>query len=325
MTRGKSILVAAIALATVAWWTVGNPQLSVASEAGADLFATAGAGGSSIIRDSARAEADFGYDAYSGAKSTHSPFILSEPKSIPPFPILLNQSVQRYLHDYLSNSDQLEESFDRGRPYLPEMARVLRANGVPDDLVYLAFAESAFSKRGKGPWQFTTDTAKRFGLHINSYVDERRDPILSTRAAAEYLAELHDAAGYDWRVALVGWNGGDHAIDRYWSLRGTNYNRYLSLLPGRTRSLLGRFMAVDFIAHNSAAYGIGQVNFNEPPPYEIVKVKGGTPLSRLARTRHTTETKLHNLNPALLKDKVPPYARVYPVRVPLVRSAHVSF
>jgi membrane-bound lytic murein transglycosylase D len=253
-----------------------------------------------------------------------SPFVTSKPKGVAPFPILLNSIVQQYVHEYLSRPGTLEASFTRSRPYLPEMARVMRSYGVPDDMVYLAFAESEFSKHGKGPWQFTKGTAEKYGLHVNHWVDERRDPILSTRAAAEYLADLHDAAGYDWRVAVVGWNRGDLAINRFWVMRGENFNRFMATLPHDTRCLLGRFMAVAFIAHNAIAYGIGNVNYDAPPAYGEVSVRGGTTLVNVARGYHTTVAHLKELNPALLRDRIPPYARNYTVRVPMVSTAAAS-
>ncbi|MGO8672158.1 MAG: transglycosylase SLT domain-containing protein [Capsulimonadaceae bacterium] len=116
------------------------------------------------------------------------------------------------MSDFLNSGEHLQDTFDRSHPYLPDMVRVLRSYGLPDDLVYLAFAESEFSKRGKGPWQFNSGTAKHFGLHIDRYVDERRDPVMSTKAAAEYLATLHDEAGDDWPMTVVAWNNGDKAI-----------------------------------------------------------------------------------------------------------------
>ncbi|MGH7781481.1 MAG: transglycosylase SLT domain-containing protein [Candidatus Binataceae bacterium] len=252
---------------------------------------------------------------------TGSPFIVSEPKTVAPFPILLNRIVQQYVNEYLNRPGTLEATFNRSRPYLPEMARVMRSYGVPEDMVYLAFAESEFSGHGRGPWQFNKVTAERYGLHVNRWVDERRDPILSTRAAAEYLADLHDAAGYDWRVAVVGWNRGDLAINRFWVMRGNNFNRFMAALPHDTRCLLGRFMAVAFIAHNAAAYGIGNVNYDAPPAYSHISVRGGATLASLARGYHTTVAHLKQLNPAILRDRVPPYARNYGIRIPLVNIA----
>jgi len=243
-------------------------------------------------------------------------FVRSEPQAYAPFPIRLNRFVKRYLLDYLHAPEGLQGSFNRSAPYLSEMVGELRRFGVPDDLVYLAFAESAFSKHGKGPWQFTSATAKRFGLHINPYVDERRDPVLSTRAAAKYLSTLHEASDGDWTMTLIAWNNGDRAIDRYWSIRGPNLEQFGNLLPQRTRGLLGRFMAVDYIARHARAYGIVPASFDEPPIYRTVRVSGGTSLSWLAFEHGTTIERLRELNPALLRDITPPYARAYSVRIP---------
>ena len=266
--------------------------------------------------------------AEAGAKPIGSQYVLPLPQAVAPFPILLNQSVRRYVSDFMNYPDHLQDTFDRSHPYLPDMVRVLRSYGLPDDLVYLAFAESEFSKRGRGPWQFNSDTAKRFGLHIDNYVDERRDPVMSTKAAAEYLATLHDAAGDDWPVTLIAWNNGDRAIDRYWSLRGPNIEKFGNRLPRRTRGLLGRFMAVAYIAHHADSYGITPIKLDEPPAFQMLPVPGGTPLSRVALDHGTTLQRLHELNPALLRDIVPPYERSYSVRVPVETHAsaeHVEF
>lgn len=253
----------------------------------------------------------------SEARVTPSPFINSAPRPAEPFPILLNKAVQAKVAEFLDQPDGLKLAFQRSRPFLPEMMRVMRNEGVPDDLVYLAFAESAFSKRGKGPWQFNRLTARRYGLRVDKSVDERRDPVLSTRAAAEYLADLHDQADEDWRVAVVGWNMGEAYLDRYWLLEGPNFNKFENKLPRRTRQLLNRFMAVDFIAHNAVAYGIGPVSFSGQRPYEMHRFRSGTPLATIARQYRTTPATLHSLNPALLTDRVPIGSGAYPIRLPL--------
>ncbi len=261
----------------------------------------------------------------SADQSTESPFVESEPRPVPPFPILLNRAVQQYVGDFLDQPGGLRLAFERSRPFLAEMVGVLKRQGLPDDLVYLAFAESRFSRRGNGPWQFNRGTARRFGLHINRWVDERRDPILSTRAAAEYLATLHDRADNDWRVALVGWNLGEGYLDRYWLLQGSNYNKFERYLPRRTRQLLCRFMAVAFIAHNATAYGIDPVSTSLPPAYEAHHFRGGTLLSAIAQRCRMTVAALRDLNPALLRDRLPPYAARYVVRVPLAARASQEF
>lgn len=257
-----------------------------------------------------------------------SSYVLPLPQAVPPFPILLNRAVRRYVSDFMTSRDELQDTFDRSHPYLPDMVRVLRSYGLPDDLVYLAFAESEFSKEGQGPWQFTSDTARRYGLRIDDYVDERRDPVMSTKAAAEYLATLHEQAGDDWPMTLVAWNNGDRAINRYWSLRGRNMERFGSRLPRRTRGLMGRFMAVAYIAHHADSYGITPIKLDDPPAFEMFPVAGGTPLSRVALDHGTTLERLRELNPALLRDVVPPSESSYNVRIPVdspASAGHAEF
>jgi hypothetical protein len=250
-----------------------------------------------------------------------SPFVRSEPRPVAPFPITLNDAVQNYVQNFVDQPEGLRLAFARSRPFLPEMIKMMKAQGIPDDLVYLTFAESDFSQRGKGPWQFTVGTAARYGLHVNKWLDERRDPILSTKAAAEYLAELHDQADNDWRVALVAWNTGAGNLERYWPLEGKNYDRFAGLLPRRTRQLLNRFMAVAFIAHNASAYGIDDVSYSDEPAWTIHNFKGGTLLKSIAREFETTVSKLRELNPALRIDRVPPNERIYGIRIPTDEDA----
>jgi membrane-bound lytic murein transglycosylase D len=309
MIRGKLIAAAIVAASFVPAWSSVGTRAAFATEAPPGVPAVVQAQGS--LTEAA-------------AAISKSPYVLPQPKPIPPFPILLNKLVQHYVDQYLDHPHVLEVSFERSRAYLPEMTREMRAAGIPEDLVFLAFAESGFSHRGKGPWQFSVATARRFGLKVNHWIDERRDPIRSTRAAAEYLASLHDSAGNDWRVALIGWNGGDLAIDRFWELRGSNFNRFMDLLPRATRVLLGRFMAVAFIAHNAAAYGIGNVDYDSPPPYKEVPVRGGQTLAAVAKQLHTNVSRLRDLNPAILHDRVPPCTHTYRIRVPLMRASFAS-
>jgi len=112
------------------------------------------------------------------------PFQRSEPRKVAPFPLVLNAAVQSYVDSYLAHSEGLKLSYARSAPYIAQMTQMLGEYGVPADMVYLAFAESSFTKGGAGPWQLTKATARRFGLIVNQFLDERRDPLKSTRAAA---------------------------------------------------------------------------------------------------------------------------------------------
>ena len=247
------------------------------------------------------------------------PYVRSGPHKVPPFPLVLNQSVQRYVDAFVAHNEGIRESFRRSRPYLPMMVKVMESHDLPPELVYLSFAESSFSNKGAGPWQLSVATARRFDLRVNRYIDERRDPIKSTRAAAQYLATLHDEVG-DWRVALVGWNRGETAMNDYFSLRGVDYNLLTSHLPYNTRSLLNRFMAVAIIANQPKRYGLEPVNYTEPLKFRVIKVEGGVRLSEVARRTGVPVSVLRDYNPAILHDRVPP-GPSYGLRLPLQESA----
>ena len=252
----------------------------------------------------------------SAVASANLPFIRSQPKAVPPFPLVLNRTVQAYVDDYLSQPQGLKRSFRRSEAYMPEMVSLFEEEGLPPDLVYLAFAESGFSNRGAGPWQLNKATARRYGLIINRWVDERRDPIKSTRAAAEYLATLHDETGQNWRMTLVAWNNGDAGVDRYLRLADAPYDNLLRRLPRRTRSLMNRFMAVALIARHAGQYGLRTVSYDDTPHYRIIPMSGGVRLGRIADERHIPLALLRRLNPALLRDSTPPGVETYPIRVP---------
>jgi membrane-bound lytic murein transglycosylase D len=199
---------------------------------------------------------------------------------------------------------------------MPEMVSLLQQDGVPPDLVFLPFAESAFSADGAGPWQLSKATARRYGLTINRWLDERRDPIKSTRAAAAYLAELHEETRSDWRMTLVAWNNGDGGVDRYLRLMTAPYERLMGRLPLRTRSLMNRFMAVALIAHHAEEYGMSALMWARVPRYHVIAVDGDTSLRAIAVSNRTSVATLQRLNPALLCDHTPPGPGSYPIRVP---------
>ena len=100
--------------------------------------------------------------------------------------------------------------------------------------------------------------------------------------------------------------------------------RFGNRLPRRTRGLMGRFMAVAYIAHHADSYGITPIKLDDKPLFQTLAVPGGTPLSRVALNHGTTLERLHELNPALLQDVVPPDASSYNLRVPVDSDSHAS-
>jgi peptidoglycan lytic transglycosylase D len=293
--------------------------MRAASQPRGDALATGSATGSpenaAKLLNSAEASHLPGPEATT-APAQMPPFVRSKPQAVPPFPIVLNRAVKAYVDEYLAQPAGLRQSFRRSQPYMAEMMLVLQSEDLPQDLVYLPFAESGFSKNGAGPWQLSKSTAREYGLTINHWVDERRDPIKSTIAAAEYLDTLYDKMGDDWHMTLVAWNNGDSAVGRYLGLEDASYERLMRHLPWRTRSLMNRFMAVAVIAHHAREYGMDEVGYQESPEYQIVTVRGGTTLDQIARQADTSVGVLRTMNPALLRDRIPPRVRAYPVRIP---------
>jgi transglycosylase-like protein with SLT domain len=246
----------------------------------------------------------------------------NSPRGVPPFPLVLNRAVRRYIGEYLNQPAGLRARFERTAPYEAEMAQEFENRGLPRDLIYLAFAESDFSNRGAGWWQLSPATARRYGLRIDRYVDERRDPVKSTRAAADFLTNLHDQIG-DWQLTLAGWNRGEASIDELCELRGADYNRIMQKFPRCTRILLNRFMAVAFIARHAEIYGVQPIQYSEPP-FQRLEVKGGATFTEIARIAGTSVETIRRLNPALLRDRVPPDVRSYEVWVPAVEDASLD-
>jgi membrane-bound lytic murein transglycosylase D len=311
--KGKSVntVIAAILALTLFGC---SESANVQSDPGTEIIISGQAGAANLLAAGETGPISIRRDAIEPA--TIMPFVRSQPKAVVPFPLVLNKAVQRYVDEYVSQPQGLKQSFRRSQPYMAEMVRELHNDGLPTDLIYLAFAESGFSPKGDGPWQLEKATARRFGLVVNKWVDERRDPLKSTRAAAEYLATLHDQSGSDWRLTLVAWNNGDSSLDRYSRLRSASYERLMKKLPHRTRALMNRFMAVALIARHASDYGLEDVSFNEPPHYRVLNVKGGTVLKHVAAMTHVTVEALREANPAILRDRVPDSFDTYEIRVP---------
>jgi membrane-bound lytic murein transglycosylase D len=202
----------------------------------------------------------------------------------------------------------------------------LRKRGMPEELVYLAMMEGGFSPSAVsrasavGLWQFMGPTAKQYGLRIDEWVDERKDPVRATDAALDYLTWLHDRYG-SWYLAAAAYNAGPTRLDRILRLHAQGrtgdeglYWEVLDHLPPETRHYVPRIVAATLIGRDASLEASG-MSAADPYRYDIVFVPGGTPLIRIARAIGVDEEALTALNPHLVLGVSPP-GEAGEVRVP---------
>lgn len=242
------------------------------------------------------------------------------------FPILINAKVEQFIHYFQTKARKVFiQWLARSERYIPLMRSILRENGLPEDLVFLALIESGFNPRAyskskaSGPWQFIYSTGRRYGLISNWWIDERRDPEKSTLAAAKYLKDLYEMFEC-WHLAAAGYNAGEkkivNAIHRYrtedfWEL--TKY-RYLKR---ETKDYVPQMIAAALIAKEPEKYGFSDIEYQPPLQYEKVKVPEVTDLRLIAKACEVTLGEIKELNPELLRGFTPPNYSDYEIKIPL--------
>jgi membrane-bound lytic murein transglycosylase D len=236
-------------------------------------------------------------------------------------PVESHPLVDKWL-DYFTGRGRptFERWLVRSGRYMDSMKRILEQEGVPTDLVHLVFVESGFNPHARsvasavGPWQFIRGTANLFGLKVNSWVDERKDPEASTVAAARYLKHLHGLFN-SWPLALASYNAGEGAVGRAIKRQGTR--DFWSLrLPEETRNYVPKFMAVLAISRDPSRYGFDQVAVAEPLAYDEVTIPGPVDLRALAEACGTDAEGIRELNPQFLRGAAPARGDVVTLRVP---------
>ena len=222
-------------------------------------------------------------------------------------------------------SEYMQAYLERSSRYIPLMKSVLQENNLPLDLVYVALIESGFSPKALsranavGYWQFIYGTGKRYGLRIDGYVDERKDPVLSTRAAANYFKALYSVFE-SWHLALAAYNSGEYRVNRA-VFRHYNRNFWLlsskKALPRETRNYIPKFIAAIHIAKNPTKYGFSNLHYQAPFNYELLKVKKPISLLKLAKQMGVTVEEIKVLNPMYKGEYVPVYEKETLLRVPV--------
>ena len=257
-------------------------------------------------------------------------FELPLPEDVLPdsdIPLQLNSKVE-YFIDYFQTRGRstFARWLSRSERFIPMMKEVLRKEGLPEDLVYLAMIESGFSPHAYsiasavGPWQFMSATGKRYSLRIDQWIDERRDPLKSTVAAALYLKELYGLFNQDWYLAAAGYNAGENKIIRaigmynsrdFWELSKGSY------LKRETKDYVPKLVAAAIIAKEPAKYGFADVAYLPPIEFDTVTISSQTDLELVARLIDVPYQTIRDLNPELRRWCTPPSYPSYQLKLPL--------
>jgi membrane-bound lytic murein transglycosylase D len=249
------------------------------------------------------ADASIRAKAQAEIKSTHSDL-----------PLMMTDQVAGYI-SYFSNRGRgtFERAFARSGRYHDMMVRILKQEGVPQDLIYLAQAESGFqptavSRAGaRGIWQFMGSRARGYGLQHSMWVDDRQDPEKSTRAAAHHLKDLYAQFG-DWYLAMAAYNSGPGTVQA--AVKRTGYADFWELyrrnvLPKETRNYVPIILAVTIMTKNLSHYGFDDVSMEEPAAFDSVTINYPVDLRLVADCVDATLEQLQQLNPSLLRLSTP--------------------
>jgi membrane-bound lytic murein transglycosylase D len=245
-------------------------------------------------------------------------------------PLTLNSKVEYFIRSFQGEGrNAFSRWLSRSERYIPMMKEVLKKEGLPEDLVYLAMIESGFSPHAYsvaaavGPWQFMSATGKRYALRIDGWIDERRDPLKSSVAAALYLKELYGIFNKDWYLAAAGYNAGENkilrAIDRYnstdfWELSKGSY------LARETKEYVPKLLAAAIIAKEPARYGFADVAYLPPIEFDTVTIPSQTDLELVAKLCDVSYETIRELNPELRRWATPPDYPDYQLKLPKGRK-----
>ncbi len=230
-------------------------------------------------------------------------------------PLDLSDPVLTYIHFFSSDRGRatLLNGFRRAGRYKPLIQRILAEEKVPQELIYLAQAESGFlpravsNKQAVGMWQFIAATGATYDLVRTPYFDERLDPEKATRAAARHLRDLHARYG-DWYLAMAAYNCGAGNVDR--AVERTGYSDYWELLrrnalPRETSNYVPIIVAMTIMAKNPQDYGLQAIEEESPVEYETVRLDAATSLDLIADAAQQPVAVIRDLNPSLLRNFSP--------------------
>ena len=241
-------------------------------------------------------------------------------------PLTLNSKVEYFLYYFqTSGKSSFSRWLSHSSRYIPMMREILKREGMPEDLVYVAMIESGFQMHARswasavGPWQFMPQTGRNYSLRIDQWIDERKDPVKATTAAALYLKELYGLFKGDWYLATAGYNAGENKILRAISMYNTSDFWELSrgsYLKRETKEYVPKLLAAAIIAKNPARYGFTDIAYLTPIEYDTVTIPTRTNLDLAAKLCGTSYEAIKELNPDLRHWCTPPNYPDYQLKIP---------
>jgi membrane-bound lytic murein transglycosylase D len=246
----------------------------------------------------------------------------------PDLPVRWGERVVWYLERFREpgrHRNALASWLRRSGRYAAMVREVFRRHGIPEDLLWVAAIESSFDPTEKssagavGLWQFMPHGGRIYGLEQDRWADQRRNPERATEAVALYFRDLFDRFG-SWDLAMAGFNMGYAGLERailkfgtndYWTLADAE-----NAIPYGTSFYVAKAIAIAVASRNLERFGLGDLAFDAPVPYDLVEVRGVNTIAVMARAAGTTVAEFRALNPELLRDRTPPGAARWLVRIP---------
>ncbi len=247
---------------------------------------------------------------------------------LPEVPVVVNRSVQSYIKYFETRGRKhFERWLGRSQDYMAMLRGILREEGLPEDLSYIAFIESGLNPKARsnakavGMWQFIKGTAKIYGLRVDWWIDERMDPEKATYAAAKYFKNLYGEFG-SWYLAAAGYNAGEgrvrrvvrkHKSEDFWVLASRKKS-----FARETKDYVPKYLAAMLIAKDPTSYGFDEQETGDGTgiSYDKIKVSQATDLKVIAEAAGTSVDVIKELNPELLRWFTPPNYPDYEIKIP---------
>lgn len=244
-----------------------------------------------------------------------------------------------YFRDDPRGRQLVQSGYRKSGRYGDLIRAALRAEGVPEDMIWVPMFESAFDPKARSPvgasglWQFMPEGGRVYGLRVERWVDERLDPALATEAAAKYLSDLYRRFG-SWELALAGYNMGHGglsvAVRKYNTNDFWELSRFEAGIPWETTLYVPKIVAMAIAAQNPSVFGLDGITPDPPARFDAIKARGGVSLEGLSRASGLALASLEELNPQLRAGRTPPdppdapSPLAYPLRVPEGRGTTIA-